>query len=222
MNAEQSRKIIVAGAMAVVVGIGATIFAMRPATVMQVAQAVTPPAPLAESPAPADAVEPVPEAPPTVLPAAPSVAARVTPTHKDVVVVKPATARNPDSSGPLAVEPKAASSSEQPVQDVVAAAAAPVPGPIPALASAAGADQLAEASAAPAVSDSEITANVKSEIAVDSPGTSEAIGVVTTNGAVALSGNLASQGDIDHIRIVVARVRDVRSVNTSALSISAL
>ncbi len=71
------------------------------------------------------------------------------------------------------------------------------------------------------VSDTEITANVKSEIAVDSVGMSGAIGVITTDGVVALTGSLSSQDDIDHIKGVVARVKDVKSVDTTAMSVTA-
>jgi len=72
-----------------------------------------------------------------------------------------------------------------------------------------------------AVSDTEITAKVKSEIAVDTVGMSGAIGVTTTDGVVALSGSLSSQDDIEHIKGVVARVKDVKSVDTTAMSVSA-
>jgi len=68
-------------------------------------------------------------------------------------------------------------------------------------------------------SDTQITTDVKSEIAVDSQSKDAAIGVSTTNGVVALTGSLASQDAIDHVKIVVARVKDVKSVDASALTV---
>jgi hyperosmotically inducible protein len=84
------------------------------------------------------------------------------------------------------------------------------------------ADPTVAPAAAVAATDSQITTDVKSQIAGDSPGKDPGIGVSTTNGVVALSGSLASQDAIDHVRIVVASVKDVKSVDTSALTVSNL
>jgi BON domain len=219
MNEQTTRKLVVAGGMAVVIAIAATIFAMRPPAVAHVAEAVAAPPPVADSAVASEAVAPIPDVPATAapattaVPAAPVVAAPATSAHKDVVASKRVTAgkSNGDairSSGaaPGPVMPAAVRSSERVAAPAEASEARPETSSLPVA----------------VASDSEITANVKSEIAVDSPGKNEAIGVITTNGAVALTGSLASQTDIDHIRLVVARVKDVKSVNTTALSISVL
>jgi osmotically-inducible protein OsmY len=223
MNEQTTRKLVVAGGMAVVIAIAATIFAMRPPAVAHVAEAVAAPPPVADSAVASEAVAPIPDVPATAapattaVPAAPVVAAPATSAHKDVVASKRVTAgkSNGDairSSGaaPGPVMPAAVAEVARSSERVAAPAEASEARP--------------ETSSLPVAvaSDSEITANVKSEIAVDSPGKNEAIGVITTNGAVALTGSLASQTDIDHIRLVVARVKDVKSVNTTALSISVL
>ena len=264
MNAQASRKLIVVGAMAVVVGLGVVTFAIHPHNVTRMALAITPPAPLAESPPAEDAVATTPEAHSTLAPVAPIVAAPaasvapVAPAHKDVVVIKRATVRKSDSTAASAVEPKvvatrrvaatdsgvpadsntveptgvapdlsmtaaaaAVARSSEPVPSSAVTATAPAPGALPATAPAMGADQNLTPSATPAATDSEITANVKSQIAVDSLGKNASIGVITTNGAVTLTGSLASQDDIDHIKLVVASVKDVKSVDTSALSVPA-
>jgi hyperosmotically inducible protein len=73
-----------------------------------------------------------------------------------------------------------------------------------------------------AASDSQITTDVKSEMSVDAVGKDVKIGVITTDGVVALTGSLATQDAIDHVRDVVAKVKDVRSVDTSALILANL
>jgi hyperosmotically inducible protein len=84
-----------------------------------------------------------------------------------------------------------------------------------------------ESSAAPvasstesAASDLRITTAVKSEIAADSSSKDANLGVTTTNGVVELFGSLADQDAIDHIKGVAEKVRDVKSVDTSALKIT--
>ena len=72
MDAQASRKLIIAGVMAVVVGVGVTTFAMRAHTVARTPQALTPPADLGASPTPAEAIAPAPDAPVTADPAAPT------------------------------------------------------------------------------------------------------------------------------------------------------
>ena len=238
MNAQASRKLIVVGAMAVVVAIGVTTFAMRPHTVSQVAQATTPPVPLADSSAVEEAVPVARVAPAAPAPDAPIEAAPVTPAHKDIVVIKRATVRTSDSVLPPAVVPKVAAARPAPAPDTTTPAYSDTVKPVEAApdlsmqaaaaavanasepASAVAADRNPQASTVPAASDSEITANVKSAIAADGLGQGTSIGVVTTNGVVALTGN-ASPDVIDHIRLVVASVKDVKSVDTSALSVPA-
>ena len=71
-----------------------------------------------------------------------------------------------------------------------------------------------------AASDLRITAAVKSEIAADSSSKDANVGVTTTNGVVELTGTLANQDAIDHVKGVTEKVRDVKSVDTSALKIT--
>jgi hyperosmotically inducible protein len=72
----------------------------------------------------------------------------------------------------------------------------------------------------PAASDTQITTAVKSEIAADGSGEDARVGVSTTNGVVVLTGTLATQDAIDHIKGIAEKVQDVKSVDTSALKIT--
>jgi hypothetical protein len=82
------------------------------------------------------------------------------------------------------------------------------------------------APAAPATSsspaDSQITTDVKSQLAGDSLSKDVNIGVTTTDGVVALTGTLASQIAIAHVKDVAGKVKDVKSVDTSALVLASL
>jgi hyperosmotically inducible periplasmic protein len=71
-----------------------------------------------------------------------------------------------------------------------------------------------------AASDSSITTSVKSEIAADSASKDVDIGVSTTNGVVVLTGTLASKDAIEHVKDVAGKVKDVKSVDASALKIA--
>jgi hyperosmotically inducible protein len=73
-----------------------------------------------------------------------------------------------------------------------------------------------------AASDSQITTDVKSQLAGDSLSKDVNIGVTTTDGVVALTGTLASQIAIAHVKDVAAKVKDVKSVDTSALVLASL
>jgi len=268
MNAQDSRKLIVAISMAAVVGVGVMTYAMRPHPVVQVAQAIVPPAPLAEIPPAPAAVAPLPEVPAVTAPVAavpPVAVAPTAPAHKDVVVSKRTVTRSIDSETSFAAEPSVAvkrrvaaansevsatyntvtPKAEVPDLGMTAAAAtvatapaatapdtastpAATPAPVvpaPALAftpspSAAAdlkVDPTTSVVAAAVATDSQITSEVKSAIAVDNVVKDVPIGVSTTNGVVALTGSLASQDAVEHVKIVVASVKDVKSVDTSAL-----
>jgi hyperosmotically inducible protein len=71
-----------------------------------------------------------------------------------------------------------------------------------------------------ATGDIRITTAVKSEIAAESNSKVANVGVTTTNGVVVLTGTMATQDAIDHIRGVAEKVKDVKSVVTSALKIA--
>jgi hyperosmotically inducible protein len=76
--------------------------------------------------------------------------------------------------------------------------------------------------APPVASDNSITNDVKSQFAADSVGKDVDIGVTTTQGAVVLTGTLASQDAIEHVKGVAERVKDVKSVDVTALQIASL
>lgn len=69
------------------------------------------------------------------------------------------------------------------------------------------------------VSDSWITTKVKSELLADSVSKGFDVSVKTKNGVVMLSGNLANNDAIDHVKDVAAKVDGVKSVDTSGLSV---
>ena len=72
-----------------------------------------------------------------------------------------------------------------------------------------------------AASDGAITTEVKSQLAADSIGKDVDIGVTTTQGIVVLTGTVLTQDAIDHAKGVAEKVKDVKSVDTSAMMISA-
>jgi hyperosmotically inducible protein len=72
----------------------------------------------------------------------------------------------------------------------------------------------------PVGSDSRITAELKSQFAADSISKNVDIGVSTKQGVVVLTGTLATQDAIDHVKNVAEKVEDVKSVDTSAMKIT--
>ena len=71
------------------------------------------------------------------------------------------------------------------------------------------------------VSDSWITTKVKSELLADSVSKGFHVSVKTLHGVVVLSGALANQDAIDHAKDIAAKVKGVKSVDTSGLSATA-
>ena len=71
-------------------------------------------------------------------------------------------------------------------------------------------------------SDTQITTDVKSAIAADVSVGEFDIGVSTTDGVVALTGRVATQGAIDQAKEVAGKIRNVRRVDTSALILASL
>jgi osmotically-inducible protein OsmY len=78
--------------------------------------------------------------------------------------------------------------------------------------------QQGAAGVAPAAADSQITAEVKSEIAAAAP--DSAVNVTTSNGVVALAGSVSSQDAADHASQAAQRVAGVKHVDASALTVS--
>lgn len=247
MKSELSHKIIVASGLAAVVGIGVVTFALRahPSTsVAQIShtpasldQFSTAPAPasaaqISEAPAPASAAQ-VSGAPASVAhsdsvgaanrdtaaPAAvePKIAAD---RHLAKARISVATSnRSAARTGP------AVNSSERPAAETLAASVDAVKSvdqpTMPSAASRMAADSPEGVTSSwAAASDSSITTDVKSEIAADSVSKDVDIGVTTTNGVVVLTGTLATKDAIEHVKDVAQKVKDVKSVDTSALKIS--
>lgn len=198
MNSQTSRKIIVASAMAAVVGIGAVTFALRSRPVAPVAQASHPPARVTQIPASIpDATAEIPAAAP--VPGASAAGFRI-----------------PDDTNER-------SAGETITNSVDRLKSADELTTMPTTTSLAADDQKMGTSMTELVtSDSQITTDVKTEIARDSLSKDLNIGVSTTHGVVALTGSLASQGAIDHVKDVAGKVKDVKSVDTSALILASL
>jgi hyperosmotically inducible protein len=243
MNSELSHKIIVAIGLAAVVGMGAVTFALRshpatsvaqishpPTSVAQVSDAPASGAQVSEAPAP---VAQISDAPPpvaprdsvgaatgdTVIPAAvePKIAGD---RHLAKARISVGTSNSTATRNGSAVK-----SSEKPAAETLANTMDGVKsGDEPTMPSAASrmpADaQEGVTSTWPATSDSSITTEVKSEISADSVSRDIDIGVTTTNGVVVLTGTLATQDAIEHVKDVAEKVKDVKSVDISALKIS--
>jgi hyperosmotically inducible protein len=226
MNSETSLKIRVASGMAVVLAVIAGTVALRShhsTSVAQIAQPSAAIAPIADAPA---AVAPIPDAPAAV---APIPDAPVAITNKDSVGAKTGNA-----SSPAAVEPKVASNrhpaearssadttetlDKKGVDGVNSALEQMTPS---AASGAANDAQEAPGSNELAALDGVITTEVKSQLAADSIGKDVDIGVTTTGGIVVLTGTVLTQDAIDHARGVAEKVKDVKSVDTSAMIISA-
>lgn len=68
--------------------------------------------------------------------------------------------------------------------------------------------------------DSWITTKVKAEIAADSLSKGFVVGVTTLHGVVVLNGTLSSADAIEHVKEIAEKVKDVKSVDATALRIS--
>lgn len=90
----------------------------------------------------------------------------------------------------------------------------------PANAPAAVPGQVVTLNAEAPTSDSSITNQVKTQIAADNVGKDSEVGVTTTLGVVMLSGTLATQEAIDHVKGIAGKVKDVKSVDASGLKVA--
>jgi hyperosmotically inducible periplasmic protein len=277
MNSNSTSKIVVGVGLAVVLGVGATVFTVRAKHDAQIAHTAAAPAALsAATNQPADATAPVqsaspqsptdqPATPPSVPPAvapvvAPSPVAQNAPTPSNVVnddQSKPAKSKAKDRSDRHVAKSRdssatadtriasAGNSNASRTQDSASStpgmksdqAAAPAPSSTDMLAPAAvgasadtqqaapqtGQEEAMSPSAAatsndPVASDSQITADVKSQIATAAPNSN--VDVTTTNGVVALAGSASSQDAVDQARQAAQRVAGVKHVDASALTVS--
>ena len=243
MNSEElSRKIIVAGGLAVVVGIIAVTYSLRSHHPTAVAQVSQPPAALAQIPDVPAPVAPIPDAPAEVA-QTPDVPAAVAPNEN-------VGAKIADTASSAAVEHKVAGNRHLAKTRISADTSARTVAPESTLDSteqSAGetpansvdgvksGDQLAMSSVASrtatdagdgatsnesADSDSRITTELKSQFAADSISKDVDIGVTTTQGVVVLTGTLVTQDAIDHVKNVAEKVKDVKSVDASAMTIT--
>jgi hyperosmotically inducible periplasmic protein len=241
MNSELSRKIIVASGMAVVVGIIAVTFVLRhphPAPVAQISQ---PPAAFAQIPDVPAQVTPTPEGPAAVasIPDAPAAVAsqdnvgpKISDTANSSAVEPkvsgnrpPAKARISAASTNGTVTPESTvDSRDESAGETVAKNVDGVQNvdELPTSSSATTATDAQEGATSnePAGSDRRITAELKSQFAADSISKNVDIGVTTTQGVVVLTGTLATQDAIDHVKNVAEKVEDVKSVDTSAMKIT--
>jgi hyperosmotically inducible protein len=242
MNSELSRKIIVASGMAVVVGIIAVTVALRSHHPTPVAQISQPPAALAQIPDAAAPVAPTPDAPAAVAPI-PDTASAVAPKVN-------VGAKIGDTDSSAAVEPKVAGNRHSAKARTSAETTDRTVAPestadsrnnfagetlaksedgvksvdelkMPSAASRTATDaQEGATSNEPADSDSRITTELKSQFAADSISKDVDIGVTTTQGVVVLTGTLVTQDAIDHVKNVAEQVKDVKSVDTTAMKIT--
>ena len=242
MNSELSREIIVASGMAVVVGAIAVTVTLRSHHPTAVAQISPPPAAVAQTADAPASVVPTPDAPAAVAPIA-DVPAAVAPDAN-------AGAKIDDTAGSATVEPNVPGSrhstkahvsadatdrtvapestvdprkksAAEPLAKSVAGVTNVVEPTIPSTASTTATNaQEGATSNEPAGSDSRITTDVKSQFAADSISKDVDIGVTTTQGVVVLTGTVITQDAIDHVRNIAEQVKDVKSVDTSAMKVT--
>jgi hypothetical protein len=224
MNSETSRKIVVAGSMAGVLAIGIVVFSMRHHSTASVAALTPPPAPTADNvtPAPPEAVPtppaPAPMPPVANLPTSPAIAA------PSPVQSTPAPARSrarPNSSAAVAanVATPAAVTAAPDADSAKTADASPPP----AVADTAGPGaDASNGDTATTASDPQITSEVKSVLADDSVAKESNIDVNTSQGVVALTGSVPDQSALDHVVDAVKKVKDVRRVDASAVTVTNL
>jgi hyperosmotically inducible periplasmic protein len=242
MNSELSRKIIVASGMAVVVGIIAVTVALRsqhPTSVAQISQppaAVAPipdaPAPVAPTPDAPAAVAPIPDAPVAVAPKD-NVGAKIGDTASSAAVEPKVAANRHPAKAPISADPTERTVAPETIVDSRKKSAGETRAK--GVDGVKSFDELTMPSAAnrtvtdaeegatsnePAGSDSRITTELKSQFAADSISKDVDIGVTTTQGVVVLTGTLVTQDAIDHVKNVAEKVKDVKSVDTSAMKIT--
>ncbi|MEJ0008365.1 MAG: BON domain-containing protein [Steroidobacteraceae bacterium] len=236
MNIQPNRLVI--AAVLAVAGGGAITYALHTSSHAQVAQVapIAAPPPVADTPAIAPAPAPVAEAAAVPAPvAAPASVVqndtnagasetnpKVAPNEPKATSTRHARVRNgADTDAVAAVSPSAAttvdataSAGDQTIaRNTTDAAQAPAAGP-------AGDAPTAAPTADTVNVDSKITTEVKSRLAADSVTKDADIGVNTTQGVVVLTGTVATQDAVDHLKSVAQNVPDVKSVDTSALKVT--
>jgi BON domain len=201
MDSAKSRKIVVATGMAAVIGIGVVAFTLihHPTSTAQVRPSLAIVPPTRDVPA---AAAPIPDAP-----AAAASAVEPKPARSPHLAEADSSAVEATGTG-TRTRSTANASEHSPTEAVTSSSPTD--------------DQRMGTSTEPAASDSQITTDVKSQLAGDSLSKDVNIGVSTTDGVVTLTGTLANQTTIDHVKDVAGRVKDVKSVDTSALVLASL
>lgn len=228
MNSNSTPKIVVGIGLAVVFGVGVSVFTVRakheselarnaPAPALappsdqaapsdQSAAGATASAPGGAAQTPIDQTSPASSAPaaapPIVAPSAVAPAPPAAPTTS--TSAKEGTDRHPARTRTGSNTSTTRVASAEGVSNSVTPDAATGAGP-------------AVTSSEPVASDSQITAAVKSEIASAAPGSN--VDVTTTNGIVALAGSVPSQDNVDQARQAAERIPGVKHVDTSALTV---
>ena len=240
MNSELSRKIIVASGMAVVVGIIAVTLALRSHHPASVAQTSEPPPALAQVPDVPTPVAPTSDVPAAVAPIPDASAATAPNDSVDAKIAETAVAVEPkvtgnrhqakarmsaDTTDGTVAPESTVDSRAKPADETLAKSVAGVTNVVeltipPTDGTTATAAPEGATGNEPTGSDSRITTEVKSQFAADSISKDVDIGVTTTQGVVVLTGTLVTQDAIDHVRNVAEQVKDVKSVDTSAMRVT--
>jgi hyperosmotically inducible protein len=246
MNIHKSHRIIVASGMAAVIGIGVVTFALRSDPVTSVAETPTSLSPVADSSSTAPdsaaqssaapaAVAQIPDAPAAVQHDGSVGTKNADTASSSAVDSKLARDKHPAKAATDAVAStttvtrtwSAAATREEPavttlVNSIDRTKSADELTPPSATSNSPADEQQVATSTESAASDSQITADVKSAIAGDRLSRDFNIGVTTIRGVVVLTGSLASQDAIDHVKDVAGKVQGVISVDTSALILASL
>jgi hyperosmotically inducible periplasmic protein len=241
-QSSSSRKFIVAIAMAIVVATGTVTFALRSHRPTAVAQIPAVPASVPQTPDATTSISQTQDVP-AVVPQTPDVPTSAAQRDRLAysagdTAVPAAVERKSAADRPMA---KAHTSAGTSNRSVTRTDSAVVSSEKPAVATVAGSMEGGTSVDAPmtpsapsgmaanapevamstdtATSDIRITTAVQSEIAADSSSKDANVGVTTTNGIVVLTGTMATQDAIDHVKGVAEKVKDVKSVDISALKV---
>jgi hypothetical protein len=240
MNSDSNHKIVVGVVLATAFSVGVSVFAIRTQRENEAARNAPAPAPAAVADQNAtNATEPAPASPaPAQTPTDPAaIASAAPPTAPPAIAPTPGPGASTASNGVKGADrserhaAKARSIAET-ADAHVASTANPYPAPAAPVADSQPASAPSGQDAAiggtvggagatsvePAAGDTQITADVKSEIAAAAP--NSAVDVTTSNGVVALAGSVPSQDAVDQARQAAQRVAGVKHVDASALTVS--
>ena len=232
MNSNSTHKIVVGIGLAVVFGVGVSVFAVRakqaseldrnaPAPALaapadQNASDATAPTPSPAVQTPADQTATAPGAQPPVPPAVAPQGA-----HSGDISDQFSSAKwdREDRAPPgIAKMRNSADTARTRVASAAHSKTSPAQAPAQAGQEAGMNPGVAATSSAPVASDGQITASVKSEIATAAPNSN--VDVRTSDGVVALAGSVPSEDAVDQARQAAQRVAGVKQVDASGLTVS--